>query len=88
MREHLTRLSKKSNFSVFMEKCFFKIKELWTLVFSISGFFDSLNKRMQVTANSVRSVRRESGMEECGNTSGIQVLDEPLELSVVDHSTA
>ena len=34
------------------------------------------------------SVRRESGMEECGNTSGIQVLDEPLELSVVDHSTA
>jgi hypothetical protein len=34
------------------------------------------------------SVRRESGMEECGNTSGIQVPDEPLELSVVDHSTA
>ena len=33
------------------------------------------------------SVRRESGMEECGNTSGIQVLDEPLELSAVDHST-
>jgi hypothetical protein len=39
-------------------------------------------------AYSVRSVRRASGMEECGNTSGIQVLDEPLELSVVDHSTA
>ena len=33
------------------------------------------------------AVRRESGMEECGNTSGIQVPDEPLELSVVDHST-
>ena len=48
----------------------------------------ALNKRVQATAYSVRSVRRESGMEECGNTSGIQVLDEPLEISVVDHSTA
>ena len=45
------------------------------------------NHRLQVTAYSVRSVRRESGMEECGNTSGIHVLDEPLELSAVDHST-
>ena len=47
------------------------------------------NKRLQATANSLRSylaVRRESGVEECGNTSGIQVLDEPLELSVIDHS--
>jgi hypothetical protein len=44
-------------------------------------------KGVELTAYSVRSVRRESGMEECGNTSGIQVLDEPLELSAVDHST-
>ena len=45
------------------------------------------NKRMQVTAYSVRSVRRESGMEECGNTLGVQAPSEPLERSVVDHST-
>ena len=44
------------------------------------------NNRLQPTAYSVRSVRRESGMEECGNTSGIQVPDEPLELSIIDHS--
>jgi uncharacterized 2Fe-2S/4Fe-4S cluster protein (DUF4445 family) len=43
-------------------------------------------KGMQATADSVRSVRRESGMEECGNTSDIQVSDEPLELSIIDHS--
>jgi hypothetical protein len=44
------------------------------------------NKGVELTASSVRSVRRESGMEECGNTSGIQVLDEPLELSIIGHS--
>jgi len=44
------------------------------------------NKGVELTAYSVRSVRRESGMEECGNTSGIQVPDEPLELSIIDHS--
>jgi hypothetical protein len=44
------------------------------------------NNGMQATAYSARSVRRESGMEECGNTSGIQVPDEPLELSIIDHS--
>jgi hypothetical protein len=43
---------------------------------------------LEPTAYSVRSVRRESGMEECGNTSGRQGLAEPLERSVVDHSTA
>jgi hypothetical protein len=31
-------------------------------------------------------LRRESSMEECRKTSGIQVLDEPLELSFIDHS--
>jgi hypothetical protein len=31
-------------------------------------------------------LRRESNMEECRKTSGIQVPDEPLELSVIDHS--
>ena len=31
-------------------------------------------------------LRRESSMEECRKTSGIQVPDEPLELSVIDHS--
>ena len=42
--EHcLTRLSKKSNFGIFMEKRLLKIKELWTLIFSVLGFFDSLN---------------------------------------------
>ena len=47
------------------------------------------NKGLQATAKSLCSclaVRRESGVEECGNTSGIQVLDEPLELSIIDHS--
>jgi hypothetical protein len=44
------------------------------------------NKGVELTAYSVRSVRRESGMEECGNTSDIQVSDEPLELSIIDHS--
>jgi hypothetical protein len=46
------------------------------------------NHGLELTASSVRWVRRASGRAECGNTSGIQVLDEPLELSVVDHSTA
>ena len=31
-------------------------------------------------------LRRESSMEECRKTSGIQVLDEPLERSAIDHS--
>ena len=31
-------------------------------------------------------LRRESSMEECRKTSGIQVPDEPLELSFIDHS--
>jgi hypothetical protein len=31
-------------------------------------------------------VRRESGMEECGNTLGVQAPSEPLELSIIDHS--
>ena len=31
-------------------------------------------------------LRRASSMEECRKTSGIQVPDEPLELSVIDHS--
>ena len=31
-------------------------------------------------------LRRESSMEECRKTSGIQVPDEPLELSAIDHS--
>ena len=47
---------------------------------------DRAEQGVQATANSVRSVRRASGMEECGNTSGIQVPDEPLELSIIDHS--
>ena len=54
----------------------------------VSAGQDWPNIALEPTAYSVRSVRRESGMEECGNTSGIQVPDEPLELSVVDHSTA
>ena len=45
---------------------------------------------MVITAASVAylnlAVRRESGVEACGNTSGIQGLDEPLERSVIDHS--
>ena len=41
---------------------------------------------LQLTAYSVRSVRRESGMEECGNTLGVQAPNEPLELSIIDHS--
>ena len=31
-------------------------------------------------------LRRESSMEECRKTSDIQVPDEPLELSAIDHS--
>ena len=41
------------------------------------------------TPNSLRSslaVRRASGMEECGNTLGVQAPNEPLGLSVIDHS--
>jgi hypothetical protein len=48
------------------------------------------NKALYLTASSLRSsvaVRRESGVEECGNTLGVQAPNEPLELSVVDHST-
>jgi hypothetical protein len=41
---------------------------------------------MEPTAYSVRSVRRASGMEECGNTLGVQAPNEPLELSIIDHS--
>ena len=44
------------------------------------------NKRLQPTAYSVSSVRRASGMEECGNTLGVQAPNEPLELSIIDHS--
>ena len=43
-------------------------------------------KDVQATAYSVRSVRRASGMEECGNTLGVQAPHEPLELSIIDHS--
>jgi len=43
---------------------------------------------MELTAYSVRSVRRASGMAECGNTLSVQAPNEPLELSVVDHFTA
>jgi len=32
------------------------------------------------------ALRRESSMEECRKTSGIQVPDEPLELSAIGHS--
>ena len=32
------------------------------------------------------SVRRESGMEECGDTLGVQAPNEPLGLSAIDHS--
>jgi len=49
------------------------------------------NKALHLTADSVRSflaVRRESGVEECGNTLDIQVSNEPLELSATDHSLA
>ena len=48
-----------------------------------------LNIGLQLTASSVRSylaVRRESGMEECGNTLGVQAPNEPLGRSVLDHS--
>ena len=48
------------------------------------------NIAVEQTPNSLCScvaVRRESGVEECGNTLGVQAPNEPLELSVVDHST-
>jgi hypothetical protein len=45
-----------------------------------------LTLALQPTAYSVRSVRRESGMEECGNTLGVQASNEPLERSIIDHS--
>ena len=47
------------------------------------------NIGLQPTPYSLRSyvaVRRESGMEECGNTLGVQAPNEPLGLSVIDHS--
>jgi hypothetical protein len=51
---HLTRWSKKSSFGVFTEKRLLKTQGLWTLLFSISGLFDSLNEGMQATAYSLR----------------------------------
>ncbi len=44
------------------------------------------NIAVQPADSSLRSVRRESGMEECGNTLGVQAPSEPLELSIIDHS--
>jgi hypothetical protein len=44
------------------------------------------NTPVEPTTYSVRSVRRESGMEECGNTLGVQAPSEPLELSIIGHS--
>ncbi len=44
------------------------------------------NNALEPTPNSLRSVRRVSGMEECGNALGVQALNEPLGLSVIDHS--
>ena len=44
------------------------------------------NEGMEPTLYSVRSVRRASGMEECGNTLGVQAPNEPLGLSGIDHS--
>src|SRR5216683_2508310 len=41
----------KVRFGVFMEKRLLKTKELQTPVFSISGFFDSLNHGVQPTAS-------------------------------------
>ena len=42
--------------------------------------------RVHLTSSSLRSVRRESGMEECGDTLGVQAPNEPLGLSAIDHS--
>jgi hypothetical protein len=57
---------------------------------SVNGWYllqgPAPNKGLELTAYSVRSVRRESGMEECGNTLGVQAPNEPLGLSVIDHS--
>jgi len=38
-----------------VEKQLLKIKELWSLIFSVLGFFDSLNNALQLTAYSLRS---------------------------------
>ena len=46
----------------------------------------SPNQALQPTPYSVRSVRRASGREECGNTLGVQAPNEPLERSIIDHS--
>ena len=46
------------------------------------------NKPLQPTPYSVRSVRREAAWKNVVTPSGIQVPDEPLERSVVEHSTA
>jgi len=46
----------------------------------------TIGSTRNLTASSVRSVRRESGMEECGNTLGVQAPSEPLELSIIGHS--
>ena len=56
----------------------------WDFITAASAAY--LNMGLELTAYSVRSVRRESGMEECGNTLGVQAPKEPLELSIIDHS--
>jgi hypothetical protein len=45
------------------------------------------NKGLELTAYSVRSVRREATCRNVETPSGIQVPDEPLVLSAIDHST-
>jgi hypothetical protein len=44
------------------------------------------NQGLQVTAYSVRSVRREATCQNVETPSGIQVPDEPVGLSAPDHS--
>src|SRR5437660_9111730 len=63
---------------------------------ALKHFFDFCLEQQFVGGNPVKpshlvaylrlALRRESSMEECRKTSGIQVPDEPLELSAIDHS--
>jgi hypothetical protein len=63
-----TKVEKKANFGPFMEKLLLKTKALWALVFSVLGFFYSLNATAQARpeAGAQRTLEGVSSSAELG----------------------
>ena len=59
---------------------------LTTLTQTAKGLPAATSLEGRTLRDDVVRLRRESSMEECRKTSGIQVLDKPLELSAIGHS--